>query len=84
MWRLSSQKREIAITVGIADQGQAQQRQPRHFPRLAVLTLPQASPALGAFYRGTRVATAGLLGLCRPARPPLTLRLRRKVCTPPN
>ena len=52
--------------------------------RLAVLTLPQASPALGAFYRGMRVATAGLLGLCRPARPPLTLRLRRKVCTPPN
>jgi hypothetical protein len=27
----------------------------------------QASPALGAFYRGMRVATAGLLGLCPPA-----------------
>ena len=38
-------------------------------PRLPVVTLPQACPpALGAFYCGTRVATAGLLGLCLPAR----------------
>ena len=43
-------------------------RHPRP-PRLPVLTLPQACPpALGAFYRGMRVATAGLLGLCLPAR----------------
>ena len=38
-------------------------------PRLPVQTLPQACPpALGAFYCGMRVATAGLLGLCLPAR----------------
>ena len=38
-------------------------------PRLPVQTLPQACPpALGAFYCGMRVATAGLLGLCFPAR----------------
>jgi hypothetical protein len=38
-------------------------------PRLPVVTLPQACPpALGAFYRGMRVATAGLLGLCPRAR----------------
>ena len=33
-------------------------------PRLPVVTLPQACPpALGAFYRGMRVATAGYLHL---------------------
>jgi len=38
-------------------------------PRLPVVTLPQACPpTLGAFYCGMQVATAGLLGLCSPAR----------------
>ena len=38
-------------------------------PRLPVVTLPQACPpTLGAFYCGMQVATAGLLGLCPPAR----------------
>src|SRR4029077_8812920 len=48
-------------------------------PRLPVVTLPQACPpALGAFYCGMWVATAGLLGLCLPA---LDLPGRREAAT---
>ena len=67
MWRLSSQKREIAPSQSESlIKGKLNNDSHATSPRLAVLTLPQASPALGAFYRGMRVATAGLLGLCPP------------------
>ena len=52
---------------------------------LPVLTLPQACPpALGAFYRGMRVATAGLLGLCPRATATNAAAAPQGMCTAPQ
>ena len=66
MWRLSSQKREIAITVGIADQGQAQQRKPRHFPPFGCPDPAPSVPRAWGFLSWNAGGDCGLAGSLSP------------------